>query len=86
VEWTFSGQNGDVINVTLRPSNLSRDLVFSLVDPGGNIVLNVDSALAGLPERLIAYSLTADGEWVIVIQEFFNEGSDYELTLLRQEG
>jgi hypothetical protein len=49
-------------------------------------VLNVDSALAGLPERLIAYSLTADGEWIIVVQEFFNEGSDYELTLLRQEG
>lgn len=86
VEWTFSGQIGDVINVTLRPTSLSRDLVFSLVDPAGNIVVNVDSALAGLPERLIAFSLTADGEWTIVIQEFFNEDSDYELTLLRQEG
>jgi Bacterial pre-peptidase C-terminal domain len=86
VEWTFNGQIGDVINVTLRPTSLSRDLVFSLVDPSGNIVLNVDSALAGLPERLIAYSLTADGQWTIVIQEFFNESSDYELTLLKQEG
>lgn len=81
VEWAFSGLNGDVVNITLRPTNLSRDLVFSLVAPGGSIVLNVDSALAGLPERLIAYTLTADGEWIIVIQEFFNEGSDYELTL-----
>jgi hypothetical protein len=86
VEWTFSGLNGDVINVTLRPINLSRDLVLSLIDPAGNIVLNVDSALAGLPERLTAYTLTADGEWTIVIQEFFSESSDYELTLLKEEG
>ncbi|MFZ0545874.1 MAG: PPC domain-containing protein [Candidatus Promineifilaceae bacterium] len=85
VEWSFNGQNGDVINVTLRPTNLSRDLVFSLVDPSGNVVQNVDSGLAGLPERLIAYSLTADGEWKIVIQEFFGESSEYELTLLREE-
>jgi hypothetical protein len=83
VEWTFSGQSGEVINITLRPTSPSRDLVFSLIDPDGNIVINVDSALSGLPERLIAYSLTADGEWIIVIQEFFNEDSDYELTLLR---
>jgi hypothetical protein len=48
-------------------------------------VLNVDSALAGLTERLNAYSLTAEGEWTIVIQEFFGESSDYELTLMREE-
>jgi hypothetical protein len=86
VEWTFAGLNGDVIHITVRPTNLSRDLVFSLIDPSGNIVLNVDSALAGLPERLIAYSLTADGEWKIVIQEFFSEESDYELSLVKEEG
>jgi hypothetical protein len=86
VEWTFSGQDGEVINVTLRPTSPSRDLVFSLIDPDGNIVVNVDSARSGLPERLIAFSLTADGDWMIVIQEFFNEDSDYELTLLKQEG
>ena len=85
VEWTFSGQSGEVINVTIRPTGPSRDLVFSLIDPEGNIVVNVDSALSGLPERLIAFSLTADGDWTIVIQEFFNEDSDYELTLLKQE-
>lgn len=86
VVWTFNGQDGDVIDVTLRPTSQSRDLVFSLVDPEGNIVLDVDSALSGLPERLVAYTLTADGQWMIVIQEFFNEDSDYELTLLRQAG
>jgi hypothetical protein len=85
VEWTFSGQIGELINITLRPTSESRDLVLSLIDPAGNIVLNVDSALAGLPERLNAYSLSAEGEWTIVIQEFFGESSDYELTLMREE-
>ncbi len=85
VEWTFSGQSGEVINVTVRPTSPSRDLVFSLIDPDGNIVVNVDSALSGFPERLIAFSLTADGDWTIVIQEFFNEDSDYELSLVKQE-
>jgi hypothetical protein len=85
VEWTFSGQIGELINITLRPTSESRDLVLSLIDPAGNIVLNVDSALAGLAERLNAYSLTAEGEWTIVIQEFFGESSDYELTLMREE-
>lgn len=84
VEWSFNGQIGEIINITLRPISQSRDLVLSLIDPAGNIVMNVDSALAGLPERLIAFSLTAEGQWTIVIQEFFGEGSDYELTLLRE--
>ncbi len=85
VEWTFSGQIGEVINITLQPVNQSRDLVLTLIDPAGNIVINVDTSLAGLPERLIAFSLTAEGQWTIVIQEFFGESSDYELTLLREE-
>jgi hypothetical protein len=83
--WTFGGLNGDIINITLRPTSPSRDLVFSLVDPQGNIVLTVDSALSGLPERLIAFTLPGDGDWTIIIQEFFNEGSNYELTLTKQE-
>jgi hypothetical protein len=38
-----------------------------------------------LPERLIAFTLPGDGDWTIIIQEFFNEGSNYELTLTKQE-
>jgi hypothetical protein len=66
------------------PENDNRDLVIVLLDPTGNTATSVDGSLSGLPESLEAFRLTSDGQWTIVIQEFFNEGSDYELQLFRQ--
>jgi hypothetical protein len=56
VEWTFNGQIGEIINITLRPTSQSRDLVLSLIDPAGNIVLNVDSLRGKVPIRVILRS------------------------------
>ncbi len=83
--WTFTGQTGDVINVLLTPANSEHDFVIVLIDPEGKTAVTVDSALSGLPERLTDYSLQSSGEWLIVVREFFNEGSDYELTLINQD-
>ncbi len=83
--WLFTGVQGDIVNVHVSTRNPERDLVIVLLDPNGAPVETVDATLSGLPERLVAFRLPVDGEWTILIQEFFNEGSEYELTLRRQE-
>jgi hypothetical protein len=84
VGWLFQGTSGQVIDVVLTPMNNNRDLVLVLVDPTGETVKSVDAALSGLPERLSSFRLTESGAWMILIQEFFNEGADYQLALSRQ--
>ncbi len=84
VGWTFWGQFDEIVNIKLSPINGNRDLVIILLDPIGNTATSVDSSLSGLPESLEGFRLTYEGQWMIVIQEFFNEGSDYELQLFRQ--
>lgn len=81
VVWVFTAQAGDVITVTLRPLDVHSDMVLVLRDPDNNVVLNVDNALAGEAERIISFTITATGEWTILLQEFFDEEGAYELTL-----
>ncbi|UCG23964.1 MAG: hypothetical protein JSW55_17815 [Chloroflexota bacterium] len=85
VGWSFQALAGEIINIALTPTDLDRDLVIVLLNPQGETATSVDAALSGLPERLSSYRITEDGEWMILIQEFFNEGSGYELTLTRQQ-
>jgi hypothetical protein len=84
VGWSFQGAAGDVIDVVLTPTESDRDLVMVLLDPQGVTAVSVDSALSGLPEQLTSFPLTEDGQWMILIQEFFNEGAAYELVLRKQ--
>jgi hypothetical protein len=83
--WSFTGETDDVIDIVLSPLEADRDLVLLLLDPAGNAAITVDAALADSPERLVAFRLTSSGEWKIVVKEFFNEGSEYELLLTRRE-
>jgi hypothetical protein len=81
VGWTFDGIEGDIINIDLASVGPERDLVLELVDPAGETVVNLDSALSGLAEELIDYELPLNGQWMIVVREFFNDGSRYRLAL-----
>jgi hypothetical protein len=83
--WTFSGQMNDVINILLTPLDAERDLLVVLLNPDGEMAITVDAALSGLQEQIIGYELPSDGEWMILVQEFFHEGSGYELTLTKQD-
>jgi len=84
VGWTFMGEADDVVDIILTPGREDRDLVIVLVDPAGDAVITADTTLVGFPERLIGYRLPVGGRWMILIKEFFNDGSDYTLTLTRQ--
>lgn len=84
VGWTFWGRFDEIVDIKLSPINGNRDLVIVLLDPTGNTATSIDSSLSGVQENLEGFRLTSEGQWMIVIQEFFNEGSDYELQLFRQ--
>jgi hypothetical protein len=79
--WSFNGRAGDVININLLSADRDSDFVIVLKDPAGNTAATVDDTLSGEAERLFAFALTADGTWQIIIQEFFDDGGQYELTL-----
>lgn len=79
--WTFFGAEGDEITLELLPASPAIDLVLSLRDPNDRPVLQIDETLAGNPERLEAFTLTAEGTWTVVVQEYYDTGGGYTLTL-----
>jgi hypothetical protein len=81
VGWKFQGSAGDTINVVLTPIDANRDLVIILQSPNGETAASVDTALSGLPEQLTSFRLPEDGQWMILVQEFFSEAADYQLAL-----
>ena len=83
--WTFNGEVDDVVDILLTPITEDRDLVMLVIDPAGNTILTIDASRANAAEQLVAFRLTSGGEWKIVVKEFFNEGSEYQLNLTRRE-
>lgn len=81
VVWVFEAQEGAVITVTVRPQDDHDDLVLVLRDPDNNVVVTVDNTLSGEAETLFSFIITTDGEWTILLQEFFDEEAAYELIL-----
>jgi hypothetical protein len=81
VVWLFNGSEGDIIDVSLVPQDSESDMVLLIQDPNERTVLEVDETMAGEPEELNNFTLTADGQWGIVVKEFFNAESSYTLTL-----
>lgn len=79
--WHFAGTANTTIELTLTPDDDRGDLVLILRDPDGEEVARVDLNLAGEPEQLRSFNIPRDGDWTIVIKEFFDEGGPYELKL-----
>ena len=81
IVWVFAAQTGDVVDVLLRPLDSFGDVVLVLRDPDNNVIMSIDAALAGEAESLNDFEITIDGEWTLLLQEFFDEEVNYELTL-----
>ena len=80
--WTFSGAAGDLVTVVLTPLGDEMDLSFQLLDPDGDELVDVDDAFSGEAETLSDYELSADGEFTLLVQEFWKVPGEYELQLL----
>lgn len=81
--WTFTGRNGEVIDINLTPTD-GHDLLFFIQDPAGNRVQAIDGGGAGETEQIAGFTLTADGPWGIAVKEFFGNGGAYTLTIQRR--
>lgn len=83
--WRFLGNVDDVVDIVLMPLSAEADLLLSLQDPEENTLLRIDQGLAGQAETLSDYVITSDGQWRIVVKEFFSQASLYSLTVNRRQ-
>ncbi|MBP6471177.1 MAG: PPC domain-containing protein [Chloroflexi bacterium] len=79
----FDGLQNDTIHLELLTETASSDLALTLLSPNGRAYLRIDDGQAGQPEN---YTLTLpeNGRWGIVVNEFFDEGGAFTLTVSRQ--
>ena len=81
VVWYFEAEDGDEIDIELIPGDATADLLFIVYDPAGNQIWSIDAAQAGEPEAINAYPVMIEGQWRIVVREFFGEAADYTLEI-----
>jgi hypothetical protein len=78
--WYFVGQAGDEITAKVMPLDPWLDIDVWLLDANVERVAAQDNFLAGESET-IALTLPADGQYVILVRDFFGEAGRYEIEL-----
>lgn len=78
--WFFEGLAGDEITIVVSPLDTKLDMHIWLLDPNVERLSEADQFLAGQAE-IIHYALPSDGLFVILVQEFFGESGDYDISL-----
>ncbi len=79
--WVFSGQADDYVTVVVTPLDEEMDITVRLQSSDGTRLTSVDDGFSGEGE-VLAYQLPADGEYQILVKEFWDVGGGYELRLL----
>lgn len=78
--WSFEGQAGTAVQITLAPTQPTHDLVLSLLAPNGETALEVDEHGAGEAEQVAQFVLPTNGRWQLIVEEFFAQPADYQIT------
>jgi hypothetical protein len=78
--WYFDGRRGDEVTITVTPLHSRLDLDLWLLDPNVHKLMMKDDYLAGARET-IDFMLPVDGQYIILVREFFGEPGPYELAL-----
>jgi len=73
--YTFSGQQGDVVSITLSSDDF--DAFLTLLDEDGVVLTTNDDGAGSLNSRIDSYILPADGEYTVEASSFsrFSTGS-----------
>jgi hypothetical protein len=80
--WSFEGAAGDFISVVVEPQSADADLMVGLLDPDGNVLLDlIDDTGSDEPEQISDYELPVTGSYTIIVTEYWDEYAEYELTL-----
>ncbi len=83
--WLFDAKKGDLLDIVLTTSAANRDLSFYVQGPDGNRILTVDNTDAGDNEAFFMFSIGSDGQWGIVVEEFYGDAAPYSLTVTRSK-
>ena len=78
--WFFTGRAGDEIFITASPLTNNLDLDIWLLDANVNRLAEQDALLTGEPET-IEFVLPNDGQYLILVRDFFGESGRYEISL-----
>jgi hypothetical protein len=79
VIWTFSAKAGDLLDIELLTTASDRDLSFYIQGPDGIRVKSIDAHGLGEGEKVHMFTITTDGEWGIVVKEFYGDVTPYSL-------
>jgi hypothetical protein len=78
--WFFTGQAGDEVFITVNPLTPNLDLDIWLLDEGVNRLAEQDAFLTGEAE-MIDFILPSDGQYLVLVRDFFGESGRYEISL-----
>jgi len=81
--WTFDGGPA-TINIAVDPDT-DMDAVLELYAPNGTLMANLDSAFAGGVEEMRGVEIPDDGQYFIVVRDFFNDGGHYQISIAAGE-
>ncbi len=81
VIWYFDAQEGENVTIAVTPTDAQADFLFQLYDPNEQQVLRKDTQGSGTAELLSNFQIPINGRWGIVVQEFFNAGGNYTITI-----
>lgn len=82
--WFFSGRAGDEITLRVVPVEETLDLDVWLLAPDTRRLVMQDQSMSGEAE-LINFLLPRDGQYIVVVQDFFGERGEYEIELIVSE-
>ncbi len=80
--WVFEGSMDDYISVIVNPLDSEMDVTIELLSADSTTLAEVDDDFGGKAEMLVDYQLPADGEYQIVIGEYWEVAGAYELELI----
>lgn len=82
--WIFA-EGPATIDITFEPSE-DMDGVLEIYDPDNELMASSDQPFKGEVEELIGIEIPDDGEYTIVVREFFDAPGSYTLTVTGEAG
>lgn len=80
VNWSFSGNSGDFVDITVSPAE-DYDVVIDVLDANGRSLLGEELDKSYNTEYIRALELPEDGDYAIVVHGFDDAAGDYEITV-----
>lgn len=81
--WTFN-EGPVVIDIILESSD-ELDAVLEIYDPDNNFITSSDSTFTGETEELIGVEIEDDGDYTIVVRDYYDDGGSYTLTVIESD-